>query len=170
MPFTRQHIGAIIALVSKDKGCQLVINQDDVPRETREWATKWRLAGYERNNALEKRFPRVDDDVVNPYVESRMCIGISNAVVKCLTNNWVAHHRKKPSWLAHFDTVRNDSWVAGHFAPKFTLSDGKEYVLDWWMTLQVANPVVWQYKDWAGYPFFALPGKGVEFADYRGNY
>ena len=94
-----------------------------------------------------------------------MCIGISTAVTAAVMTAW---HKKELPWLVKVGDQRNDPEWFGHYAPKLTMHNGGEYIFDWWMTLEIFNPIVWRFEDWRQYPSPVVLTRGVQFASFQG--
>lgn len=56
----------------------------------------------------------------------------------------------------------------GHYAPNIIMKRGGEYTFDWWMTLEIDNPILWRTKDWRLYAMTLISNKYVPFRDFEG--
>ena len=158
MALTRQHVAAIIDIVAQNAECRRRINTS-----SGSLPASFGLNGQIRNtrNSIKDTF----SEDYSQKTQDEMCIGISATVTQTIISALFA---KKLPWLLKVQDQRNDPEWFGHYAPKLTLTGGDEYILDWWMTLQIHNPIVWRYEDWRHYPSPFVLGRGVQFASFQG--
>ena len=173
MAITREQAQAIINVVAADTNCVKIINSGNP-------LVRWQLFGiptpglHGQLRNMSNIMGDIKDAIqtlniipgqsveFSTQTENEMCIGIQNAVVTAFLNsksklpfvNKVGNHRNKAS--------------EGHYQPIFTLSDGSQYIFDWWMTLRVYNPIIWHPKDWEQWPDPHIYHLGVPFWFFRG--
>ena len=88
----------------------------------------------------------------------RLCVGIAASVCDVFVRLNI-----QKRWLPGFTTLAGQQIPTNsgtHTANQFTTEDGGEYVIDWWMNLDLRNPLVWRMEHWVRYPFtgpFGIP-------------
>lgn len=158
MSLSRDQVEKIIRIVSIDSVCRQRIGTayQIIP-------ACFSLSGQWRNtkNSIGDTF----QEDYSQKTQNEMCIGISAAVTSAVMTAW---HKKELPWLVKVGDQRNDPEWFGHYAPKLTMHNGGEYILDWWMTLEIFNPIVWRFADWRQYPSPFVLTRGVQFASFQG--
>lgn len=163
----KQTVAAIVDVISKDPECRRVINKSDIPRLLK-YAPYWLGAtGAIRNATIQTKEwwngvpPATSEDSGSKYFLERICQGVANAVQNAFTAGIT--YKKKD--IIGVDTgaglvkERNITFF-GHYANLLVTSDGHQYILDWWMTLEIDNPMVWQRHEWNHYPIIH---RGIPF-------
>ena len=173
MALSRETVAAIIEVVAADNLCRSVINKAGMPRLVQAVAPWLAMAGAYRNAQMQMYEwysdvpPASSEDSGSPYMMERICVGIANAVQEAATRALFTKKLNIPiDYSQHIARVRNDTFF-GHYANKVVSSDGGEYVLDWWMTLEIRNPMVWRYSEWRQYPL-VCGTVGCPFSLFRG--
>lgn len=97
---------------------------------------------------------------------NELCVGLSSAVIHAL-----GHWQHSPVLCANLapkkspvENVRNDTGE-GHYAPRITMKDGTQYSFDWWLTLDIRDPMIWHYEDWRRLFHPAVLNRGVLFTE-----
>ena len=118
------------------------------------------------------------------YLMDRLCNGIGKAVQDAaqravrsgrLDGSLFGDLGSHPQFYASPLEMRRNSTFFGHYAnivrPATPGSKHvtEEYVLDWWMTLDVSNPMVWKYSDWRNYPWNQCGTTFQRFAGLAGT-
>lgn len=126
----------------------------------------WVLDRYEYWGGIP---PSEADAPGSAYLMERLCNGIGQAVQDAtraavrsgrLDGKLFRDLGTHPMFYASPLEMRRNDTFFGHYAnlvrpaganPNIVATDC--YVLDWWMTLDVHNPMVWNYEDWRNYPW-----------------
>jgi hypothetical protein len=95
---------------------------------------------------------------------SEMCYGIEHETTRVLK---AAINRRLPS-LDSVSTAYPAETDHSHTATCIQTRDRKEYILDWWMSLEVDNPIIWDLCFWKRWPSINNIA-GVEFKKYQGT-
>jgi len=184
MNFPTGEIATLVNAVCADADCRRTI------RPQSNWAHGplrcFRLAGWARNTLNEHR-DRVDpsrvpkgptklffnhktlqpytltagatpEQMANSPTQREMCFGIARQTIRVI-NQTIGSHRDTlgRSLLA----AKEGSSDGAHYAPLLTTTNGDKFVLDWWMTLEIDNPIVWDFSEWKIWPHGNV--LGVEF-------
>ena len=104
-----------------------------------------------------------------------MCVGIANAVTDAVYNSTAmiddGKKKRNPNsmpWMKKTLGVQNDLAQFVHWGPKVTTNDGNEYIFDWWLTLDIFNPIIFHYDDWRLYPLPGILSRGIEANKFGG--
>ncbi len=60
------------------------------------------------------------------------------------------------------------SIATDHYAPDVEMTDHCHYVFDWWMTLNVNNPIIWKLEDWQKWPNPSVIRRGIPLCWFQG--
>jgi hypothetical protein len=85
------------------------------------------------------------------------CDGIAEATSKAI--------QAKLGTVAGLKAVQQQARVKGysHTGTMITMDDDTKYVLDWWKSLEIRDPFVFQYKN-----FMEDLGGGIPFSEFKG--
>lgn len=208
MPLTRDTAIAIVSSVAGDRTCVNIIHSAysmlpwgaagsarNLVNSTRDsfsyigssgvtgvLANWWRLVTG--NAPADKTY---SDDT-----KLHMCFTIKNEACRAIQANLKKYHatdnsdytrefRKIMKGLEPIKSVLTslECTGEGHTAPGVLLTDGSQYVFDWWMTLDITNPIIWKPNDWKPLPGLsdmihpmqvaAYLRKGIPYQTFIGN-
>lgn len=163
---TKDSVKQVVDVIRADSNCRRIINKSDMPRLS-QLAPYWLgTAGAIRNASIQTYEwwnniqPATTEDSGSQYFMERICQGVANAAAEAFQR--FAYQRKTiPGVKSEAGLVKDrNSTFFGHYANVLTTTDGREYILDWWMTLEIDNPMVWQRHEWNQYP---LIHRGIPF-------
>jgi hypothetical protein len=157
MALSKKMVAGVIDIIKQDPGCRRVINKSDMPRLL-QMAPAWlgsagalRNAGMQTYEWWNEIPPVTSEDSGSAYFMERICQGVADAVALAFQ----AASKKKMipgiNMGAGLVKDRNETFF-GHYANVLETTNGREYILDWWMTLEIDNPMVWQRHEWNHYP------------------
>jgi hypothetical protein len=98
-------------------------------------------------------------DKYSPRTKSEMCFGIEAQTTRVIVQCLLREHSLSSVSMAY--PAEADY---AHRATCIQTRDRCEYVLDWWMTLEIDNPMVWELRDWK----CGNGSAGVEFKSFTG--
>lgn len=166
MSLTREQAQEIVNVVAKDANCVNRINSifGKLPANIKG-------SGEIRNLLITAAFDVVPDVLERFGVKERMtpqstefaqhcCVAISDAVCTLFK-----HHRNLP----FIKEISGGSCVTtDHYAPIFKMKSGGEYVFDWWMSLDVQNPIIWRKFEWEHFTDPTHFFDGVPLKEFKG--
>ena len=154
MALSRQQVAEVISVVQKDA--------DFCDRVTSNFAALGRDAGGVRNATLLP-FGGDMEDPNNPTIKY-LCVGIAiraSQVINAAVKRWQLPRVQ----MGHFASTVD----GGHTGCELTMKDGSVYVIDWWQTLLISNPVLFQAADFTNNNFFAVwKLYGTQYRDFKG--
>ena len=132
---------------------------------------EFNASGFIRNNLITAGFDVIPDILDRYGIQKRKnmqsqefryhcCNGIADAVMDVFT-----HHRKLPFIK---EIRKGDCQTTDHTAPLFAMVSGGEYVFDWWLTLDIRNPIIWRRADWDYFTNPAHSNKGTQYRYFEG--
>jgi hypothetical protein len=166
MALTVEQAREIVNIVASDSECGRRINSvlKIVPPQ-------YQASGFIRNTLITVGFDMVPDILDTYGIQKRKgmqsdefryhcCNGIADAVMDVFS-----HHRKLPFIKS---VSKGDSKSTDHTAPQFAMTAGGEYVFDWWLTLDIRNPILWRKADWEQFTNPAFSNKGTQYRYFEG--
>lgn len=180
MPLTREEAQAIINVVSNDQNCRSLIQS-----VLRIMPAHWKAGGWMRNaantiiydvgagivskSAWQEKFKNgfvsglTESFPQSKKFQAECCNGIAKA-----TTAAICSHLSQLPFVSGANDSQGTITDYGHYATKVIMKKGGEYTFDWWMSLDVYNPILWRTKDWLHYPNSAIMNKGVDFYNFEG--
>lgn len=153
MALTHPQVAQIIGVVKQDR--------EFCNRVTSNFAVLGRDAGGARNAAL---IPFGGDlsDSRNQTI-NYLCVGIACGAMAAI-NAAIKRGQLRMLTMSQQATTHD----GGHTGCEITMRDGSVYVVDWWQTLLIDNPVLFKGTDFMNNNFFAVwKMYGVQFRDFE---
>ena len=153
MALTRTQVAQIIAVVKKDR--------EFCNRVTSNFAVLGRDAGGVRNAALIPTGGELTDPS-NPTI-NYLCVGIACSAMAVI--NAAIKRGQLPMLTMSQQATTHDG---GHTGCEITMKDRSVYVIDWWQTLLVDNPVLFRGDEFMNNNFLAVwKLYGVQFRNFE---
>ena len=143
---------------------QIVAADPESQRRVNSWLGKMPTstgnAGAVRNMGMV--FGGIVSDKFDPSDREQMgykysCDGIAEATSKAIAANL--------DTVSHLKQVQQQARIKGysHTGTMITMDDDTKYVLDWWKSLDIRDPFVFQFNN-----FMQDLGGGIPFSDFKG--
>ncbi len=175
MNFPTADIAVLVKAVCEDAGCRRSIRPQSA------WGLHGllratRAAGWVRNSMNEhrdvedpSRIPKgptktfvnkqghpyqvtaggTPDQMEKTITQREMCFGITKQANRVINQMIRSHASTLGKNLVDAKEGCSDG---AHYAPLITTTAGETFVLDWWMTLEIDNPIVWNFAEWKVWP------------------
>lgn len=88
------------------------------------------------------------DQMENSATQREMCFGLARATERVIDNVIRANRGKTGFTL----TSVSEGSADAHYAALVKTNTGTQFIIDWWMTLEIDDPVIMPLDVWKGWP------------------